>query len=120
MTPPKHRNHLKHSKAIQVKRTNDCTEPRRQDKQLTDEITRKDGTRIEVLPIPEHVKYFGKLFNLVDHTDKDIDERIQKGFRQFNEFRSQLCPKDISKNLDGAYLNQSSRTLYCTAHAPGP
>ena len=44
-----------------------------------DMITLNDGTKIQVLPITDHIKYLGQQLNLVDHTDNDIDERIRKG-----------------------------------------
>ena len=41
-----------------------------------DNLILKDGTSIKVLSPNEHVKYLGKQLNLINHTDKDIDERI--------------------------------------------
>ena len=38
------------------------------------------------------------MLNLINHTDKDIDERIRKGWIKFSEFKSQLCAKGVSKN----------------------
>ena len=51
----------------------------------------KDVTSIKVLPPTEHVKYVGKQLNLINHTDKDIDQRIRNGWITFNEFKPQLC-----------------------------
>ena len=39
----------------------------------------------------------GKQLNLINHTDKDIDERIRKGFIKFSEFKPQLCAKGVTK-----------------------
>ena len=45
----------------------------------------------------EHVKYLGKQLNLINHTDKDIEERIRKGWVKFSEFKSQFCAKGFTK-----------------------
>ena len=45
----------------------------------------------------DHIKYSGQQFSFIDHTDKDIDERIRKGWITFKEFRHQLCSNGISK-----------------------
>ena len=60
-------------------------------------LTLKDGTTFKVLPFIEHAKYMRKQLNLINHTDKDIDERIRKGWIQFNEFKPQLCAAGVSK-----------------------
>ena len=60
-------------------------------------ITLKNGTKIQVLPLTDHVKYLGKHVNLVNHTDKDIEDRIRKGWLTNNEFKPQLCARDMSK-----------------------
>ena len=57
----------------------------------------KDGTAIRILTPNEHVKYLGKQLNLINHTDKDIEERIRKGWVKFSEFKSQLCAKGVTK-----------------------
>ena len=57
----------------------------------------KDGTAIRILTPNEHVKYLGKQLNLINHTDKDIDERIRKGWIKFSEFKPQLCAKGVTK-----------------------
>ena len=53
----------------------------------------KDGTAIKILKPHEHVKYLGKQLNLINHTDRDIEERIRKGWIKFSEFKPQLCAK---------------------------
>ena len=62
-----------------------------------DNMLLKDGTAIRILKPHEHVKYFGKQLNLINHTDRDIEERIRKGWIKFSEFRPQLCAKGVSK-----------------------
>ena len=57
----------------------------------------KDGTAIRILKPHEHVKYLGKQLNLINHTDRDIEERIRKGWVKFSEFRPQVCAKGVSK-----------------------
>ena len=77
---------------------NECTTEQRSSSATKDNESRKtlilkDGTTIKVQPFTEHVKYFGKQLNLINHTNKDIEERIRKGFVKFNEFKPQLCAK---------------------------
>ena len=49
-------------------------------------LTLRDGTTIKVIPFTDHVKYLGKQFNFINHTDKDLDARIRNGLIQFDEF----------------------------------
>ena len=62
-----------------------------------DKMILKDGTAIRILKPHERVKYFGKQLNLINHTDRDIEEMIRKGWIKFSEFRPQLCAKGVSK-----------------------
>ena len=62
-----------------------------------DNLILKDGTSIKILSPNEHVKYLGKQFNLINHTNKDIDERTRKGLIKFNEFKPALCQRSIQK-----------------------
>ena len=66
-----------------------------------DNLILKDGTSIRILSPNEHVKYLGKQLNLINHTDKDIDERIRKGWMKFSEF------KQCSKIKNGSCSSQS-------------
>ena len=67
------------------------------DQALINKLMLKDGTTIKILSPNEHVKYLGKMLNLINHTDKDIDERIRKGLIKFSEFQPQLCSKGVSR-----------------------
>ena len=50
-----------------------------------DSLTLKDGTSRKVISPNEHVKYLGKQFNLINNIDKDIDDRIRKGWIKFDK-----------------------------------
>ena len=92
---------------------------KKQDEKESDAITLKDGTLIEVLPITEHVKYIVQQLDLVGHADKDIEERIRKGFANPKNSGLSSAPKIYRKSIGGANLSLSSRARFSMAHAPG-
>ena len=49
-----------------------------------------------MLAATEHVKYLGKLLDLVNPNNEDIEARIAKGWEPFDGFRQQLCKKSIA------------------------
>ena len=78
-----------HTAAAEIKATNTHKGSLNKKDQKDKEVIKlKDGTAIKILPLTDHVKYFGKQLNPINHTDKDIDEHIRNGWIKFNEFQT--------------------------------
>ena len=84
-------------KVTAIKNTKGQQTPKKKNLDAEDYMLLKDGTAIKILKPHEHVKYLGKQLNLINHTDRDIEERIRKGWIKFSEFKPQLCAKGVSK-----------------------
>ena len=72
-------------KESEITANNTKRDPPQKSKVATgDNLDLRDGTSIRILSPNEQVKYLGNQLNLINHTDKDIDERIRKGWIKFS------------------------------------